>query len=123
MSKRIGGRWIMGLAFSPDGKLCAISTHDVDNTLVVETKSWSQVARLLGHTSQIHSIAFAPDGRRIATGSDDNLVKLWDPVTGQETLTFHPECGEVWSVVFSPDGRRLLLGCSAGIRIMETAGN
>src|SRR4029077_10275012 len=34
-------------------------------------------------------------------------VRVWDPVTGQETLTLREDMGPVYGVAFSPDGRRL----------------
>src|SRR5262249_42275319 len=39
-----------------------------------------------GHTDTVSSVAFSPDGRRLASGSDDRTVKVWDTQTGQPTL-------------------------------------
>ena len=42
---------------------------------------------LVGHTGEVWSAAFSPDGKRIVTGSWDRTAKVWDAGTGQELLT------------------------------------
>jgi WD40 repeat protein len=55
-------------------------------------------------------VTFSPDGKRLATGSFDHTVKLWDAATGQELLTLKGHSVAVFSVAFSPDGKRLATG-------------
>ena len=45
------------------------------------------ILTLKGHTSVVVSVAFSPDGKRIASASRDRTVKVWDATTGQEILT------------------------------------
>ena len=56
-------------------------------------------------------MAFSPDGKRIASGSDDGTVKLWDAARARKCSRSSPgDKGWVSSVAFSPDGKRLASG-------------
>ena len=66
----------------------------------------------LTHKEGVNSVAFSPDGKTLASGSNDKTIKLWDVETGQELTTLNgPDC-EVSSVAFSPDGKTLAAGYS-----------
>jgi len=67
---------------------------------------------LKGHTSHVGSVAFSPDGRTLASGSEDNTIKLWNVATGKNTATLKGHTDIVWSVSFSPDGKTLASGSS-----------
>jgi WD40 repeat protein len=59
-----------------------------------------------GHTNVVESVAWSPDGKRIASGSDDNTLQAWDATDGKHVLT---ERGSVAvnTVAWSPDGKRI----------------
>jgi len=52
-------------------------------------------------------VAFTPDGSRLASGSYDHTVRLWDAKTGQELQKLEGHTDSVSAVAFAPDGFRL----------------
>jgi WD40 repeat protein/tRNA A-37 threonylcarbamoyl transferase component Bud32 len=65
---------------------------------------------LKGHSSDVNSVVFSPDGKTLASASDDETIKLWNPATGKETQTLKGHSQWVWTVAFSPDGKILASG-------------
>ncbi len=75
-------------------------------TAVTGFENAGLVRTLMGHTSQVQSIVFAPDSHTLISGSLDNTIRLWDVESGATLHTV--DVGEpVWSIALSPDGHLL----------------
>ena len=71
--------------------------------IILNAITGSQKAILSGHTDEVNSVAFSPDGRSLVSGSDDMNVKFWDIQTGGAIKTFSGHAGAVRSVSISMD--------------------
>ncbi|MDQ1745403.1 MAG: hypothetical protein QOE23_3742 [Pseudonocardiales bacterium] len=69
------------------------------------------IAKLTGHTQRVNTLAFSPDGKTLASGSDDGTVRLWD-VPGQRQVggLVVGHTGDVFTMAFSRDGKTLASG-------------
>lgn len=65
---------------------------------------------LEGHAGPVRSVAFSPDGKTVATGSEDNTARIWNPETGETILTLEGHRQHVKALAFSPDGATLATG-------------
>jgi WD40 repeat protein/serine/threonine protein kinase len=114
---------VPSLAFSPDGTRLAAGSGDglerhPDGSFspqprkvkVWDVRTGQELITLKGHTSDVHSVAFSPEGSRLATGSDDSTVRVWGTRTGQERFTLSGHVGPVTCVAFRPDGILLASG-------------
>lgn len=114
ISKSLGA--VKSIAFSPDNTLLAIATNQL---YLVNVDDLSNPGELLQLATPVqysfkseHSfftcVAFSIDGKRIAAGSSDSRVHLWNVKSGTEIISLVRHFGAVNSVAFSPNGKWLL---------------
>jgi WD40 repeat protein len=101
---RRGRDSVFGLAFSPDGQQLAVAGQGVT---IWDTTNGRETAVLKGHENHVLSVAFHPDGKRIASASADHTIRIWDASHGQLVRTLQGHQNRVLDVAFSPDGERL----------------
>ena len=93
----------LNFAFSHDGRLCATSEGFGDTEYAIRvwrTDKAELVGVFTGHKQSIASIAFSPDGRTLASSSDDSTLKFWNITTQQELINIRRLGGPVRDLVW-----------------------
>ncbi len=125
---------VSAFSFSPDSKRMAtvswdgyLITHDLATggilkkiQVTTQNALSNQIRMLRGGTAfstSVGAVAFSPDGKRIATGTESSIspaigfVRIFDSDTGENLKTFKDDMrGPIACLVYSPDGKRLLVG-------------
>ena len=108
--------WVLCAAFSPipsfpplaRGVGGILATGSADQTVRLWDVETGQCLKILqGHTNQVMSVSFSPDGQTLASASADETVKLWAVRTGQCLKTLQGHTSQVLSISFNPQGNIL----------------
>ncbi|MYG08289.1 sigma-70 family RNA polymerase sigma factor [Candidatus Poribacteria bacterium] len=81
-----------------------------------------QVRFVDGNPFNVLTLAFSPDGTRLASGGKDKTVRLWDTATNNELATLQKHTGWTNALAFSPDGKMLASGSTdKTVQLWDTA--
>ena len=114
---------IYSVAFSPDGNLIAsggASKYKDANRKKTSIYLWSikkqeLICTFSGHDLRINSLAFSPDSKILASGSNDKTVRLWNVDSKNELQVLKEHSDNVSNVAFTQDGQYLLSSGGGGI--------
>jgi WD40 repeat protein len=95
------------VAFAPDGTRLAVANNDIEDHSIKlwDLPSGRAVRTLSGHQLEAKCIAFSPDGKLLASASEEPSVRVWDLAAGKTQRTL---AGAYDQVYFLPDGRSLV---------------
>ena len=117
---------VNAVAWSPDGQ--RIASGGCDNTVQIWVAATGEHVFIYhGHRSRrdvswfdslvgingewmpatAETLAWSPDGQRIASAGWDHMVRVWDAACGSHVFTYEGHCGWVHAVAWSPDGQRI----------------
>ncbi|HLZ57132.1 MAG TPA: serine/threonine-protein kinase [Ktedonosporobacter sp.] len=65
-----------------------------------------------GHSNTVNTVAWSPNGKRIASGSSDNTVQVWNAIDGSSPYTYRGHSNTANAVAWSPDGKQITSGSS-----------
>jgi WD40 repeat protein len=110
----LGG--LLTVAFSPNGRLCAVAGGAIGpqkaeagvHLIDVATHRVLQVFE--GHARMVRGVAVSPDGKRVASTSFDGTLKVWPATAPPEFLSLEGHDQAVWTVAVSPNGRYVATG-------------
>jgi WD40 repeat protein/serine/threonine protein kinase len=109
---------VNGVAISPNNRLIAAASNNTTARLRLwDAETGQLVYPLIGHTGDVHSVAFSPDGQMIVSGSDDFVAILWDTQTGQAIYRLIGHQNPVRHVAFSADGQYVFTASTDGTLI------
>ena len=112
---RLGKGWVTDMTFSPDGSQLAVACSI--GIWLYNVRTGAEEAYLKGHTELVNSVAYSPDGKILASSSNDWTIRIWDVDKRKHIKTLGGHRTPVNSVTSSYDGETIVSGSYDGIRV------
>ncbi len=121
---------ITDMEFSPDGASLAVAgigpgeRFSNPGLLQIHDLSKRTPPLNISGKQRFSSVAYRPDGKILATGSEDGTVVLWSATTGKKQMALAGCKSQVWEVAYSPSGRQVAAasGWSQGLTMLWSVG-
>ena len=102
-------RGIIGsVAISPDGKLLAVANGQDKDIKLWDVAKEKEIGTLTGHEGAVICLAFAPDGKTLASGGYDKTVRIWNVDTMKDQAVLKGHTIGVRAIQYSPVGKLLV---------------
>ncbi len=100
------------IEFTPDGSKMLVSERG-QHFVVYDTKTWRMSKLVKAHQDVVWDLSTSRDGKKVATGSKDKTVRVWD-FEGKKLGEIAGFSDEIWTLSWSPDGKKLACGLRNG---------
>lgn len=116
-------RWVTSIAHSADGAIIATAggqslQYRPGDVMLWDANSGNLIAALEGHTSNVWSVAFSPDGQTLVSSGYDGKVIVWNVAEKKSTATLEKHKGWCRSVAFHPDGKHFATAGEDGTAVI-----
>jgi len=102
--------YLLCVAWAPDGQLLAVAGGSEYGIELWDPHAGVRVQTLSGHSAVVASLAWAPEGRQLASVANDGRVRLWDIADSTRSRKLEGHTGPVRCVAWAPDGEMLVSG-------------
>jgi WD40 repeat protein len=111
-TREITGAVLGPVSYSPDGKTLAVGIGSAVSLRDAQSlEEFTPPRRLEGHTGQVFTLAWTPDGTLLASGaSNENSIRIWNVADGRQVRVLNGHSDWIRAVAFSPDGKLLASG-------------